>query len=337
MKILIDIYHIPQYNFFRHTIQSLNSKQVDLCCIRRGQLVEIIRKECPGYRLIILRDYKHNKGKYSMLFKIIIPRFIDLLKLIQKERYDLILTAHYQANLAAKILGKPNIAFIDDPRKIAFTIDKISANELFIPCFENGISKTKKFNALKEWAYLSPRYFKANISSLDLYSLKPKEYIFIREVDTKTSNYLNQKQDIILSLANRLNEFKEKVVLSLEIKENKAKYPDEWIILEEPVPDIHSLLFYSKLIISSGDSMAREGGMLGIPSIYCGIREMPANDVLIAKNILFKVAPENLIESCRKIISEHQSMEQQVAFRETLAGEWEDVTELIRNKINQYT
>ena len=55
-------------------------------------------------------------------------------------------------------------------------------------------------------------------------------------------------------------------------------YPKDWILLEEPVEGIHSLIYYSCALISSGDSMAREAALLGVPSYYLGIRyDMPAN------------------------------------------------------------
>ncbi|MBN2524262.1 MAG: DUF354 domain-containing protein [Bacteroidales bacterium] len=337
MKILIDLYHIPQFNFFKNTILNLDKDEVDLCCINRGRLVKIIQKECPGYNLIVLGDYKHNKGRFSMLFRIMIPRVYALHRMIRRNKYDFVITAHYQANLAAKLNRIPNIALIDDPRKIAFDIDKFSTNELYIPCFSNDIPKTRKFNALKEWAYLSPKYFKPNPEILHVYSLKPKEYIFIREVDTSTSNYLSQDKDIILQQAEKISELPQKIVLSLEKKINKPLYPADWIILEEPVSDIHSLMYYSKLVISSGDSMAREGSMLGVQSIYCGEREMPANHVLIEKGMLTKVLPEKLIDSCREILINDKQFMDQDKFRIKLEKDWEDVTNFLINKIKMYT
>ncbi|HKL97017.1 MAG TPA: hypothetical protein VJ856_07080, partial [Paludibacteraceae bacterium] len=67
---------------------------------------------------------------------------------------------------------------------------------------------------------------------------------------------------------------------SLEKKDKFKDYPQHWILLNEPVNDIHSLIYYSFGLISSGDSMAREAALLGVPSYYLGIRySMPANAV----------------------------------------------------------
>lgn len=335
MKILIDLYHIPQFNFFKNTILSLGIDQVDLACINRGKLFPIIKNECPGYNIYVIGDYKYNKGPLSMLFRIIIPRFFRLIRLIRKNKYDFVLTAHYQANLAAWFNHVPNIAFIDDPRKIAFGIDKFSTNELYVPCFKDSIAGTKVFNALKEWSYLSPACFKPNIEILDKYGLKSKEYIFVREVDTKTSNYLGQEKNLILSFANLLR-FSEKIVLSLENKQNRSEYPSDWIILEEPVKDIHSIMYFSRLILSSGDSVAREGSLLGIQSLYCGFRDMPANQVLINKGILKKIEPSAVPSYIKNILGTRTDSINQELFRNGLNNEWEDINNLIWSKIQYY-
>ena len=68
------------------------------------------------------------------------------------------------------------------------------------------------------------------------------------------------------------------VLFSLEEKHRRGEYPEDWILLQEPIEDIHSLMYYSAGLVSSGDSMAREAALLGIPAYYLGKRHsMPAN------------------------------------------------------------
>ena len=120
-----------------------------------------------------------------------------------------------------------------------------------------------------------------------------------------------------------------KVVISLEDKSSLKQYPSDWVILKEPVDAIHSLIYYSKCVISSGDSMAREGAMLGVPSIYCGFREMKANDVMIAKGMLFKKRSEDVPGFLSEIIEGKVKVENQDQFRNKLAAEWIDVNKFI--------
>lgn len=333
-KVLIDIYHLPQFNFFKNAILTFTPEEVDVYCVNRGKLLQVIQHELPNYNIKCIGDYKHNKGMYSMIFKIIIPRIFRLYQEIHSSKYKFILTANYQANFIGKLKGIPNIAFNDDPRKFVFPFLKFSADEVYLPPFGTQYKGVKFFNALKEWSYLSPRYFTPDVSALKFYNLEPKNYIFIREVSTKTSNYLNQDQDIILSVADRFPSDL-KVVLSLENKENTGNYPKNWIILKEPVTNIHSLMYYSNVVVSSGDSVAREGAMLGVPSIYAGIRDMPANEILIKKGMLLKLNAEEIVPTIVEVINGGKKFEIQDNFRKSLFDEWDDITALILNKSEQ--
>ncbi len=200
-----------------------------------------------------------------------------------------------------------------------------------MPSFSKEYRRIKKFKGLKEWAYLSPKYFKPDKTVLTEYGLKEKEYVFFREVSTDTSNYLNQEKNLILQLSQKIK-YEIHVVLSLENKLLKEHFPKDWIILEEPVSDIHSLMYFSKTIVSSGDSMAREGAMLGVPSIYLGNRDMPANKVLMDKGFLQKLT---LYETSEFINSKNESTNQEER-RKLLLNEWSDINDLILGLINKY-
>ena len=333
MKVFIDIYHLPQYNFFKNTIKELGPDVVELGSVERGKLVDIIKHECPDFTLHIIGNYKYNYGPFSMAGIIIMPRLMGLLKIFKTRRFDVVGSAHYQSNLAAKIMGIPNFSILDDPRLGVLQVARASANEFYLPPFENGYKKIKKFNALKEWAYLSPQYYRPNQRVLEEYDLKKRKYIFIREVYTNTSNYLSQEKNLVLKLAGLFQDVR--VVLSLEKKSLTDQFPKDWTVLEEPVSDIHSLMYYSKLVISSGDSMAREGGMLGVPSIYIGNRDMPANRILMKKGILFKKSPEELSEFIEQVDQGSIHVPAQDQFREELLNSWIDVNQFIRNIINR--
>ncbi len=333
-KVLVDLYHLPQYNFFKNVILTFNPNEIDIYCVNRGKLLPVIKYELPDYNVIAVGDYKHNKGMLSMIFKIIVPRIFKLFKEIKPSKYKYIITAHYQANFVGKLKGIPNIAFIDDPRKFVFPLLKLSADEVFVPPFETHFSGVKYFNALKEWSYLSPKYFKPDSSVLNDYGLAPKNYIFIREVSTETSNYLSQDQGAILSIAHDFSS-SIKVILSLENKNAEDQYPDSWIVLKEPVRNIHSLMFYSQVVISSGDSVAREGAMLGVPSIYAGIRDMPANVIMIKKGMLLKLDPEHIVETVSKIVKGKLVFAHQDEFRKMLLEEWDDFTTVLLEKLKE--
>jgi len=340
MNILIDIGHPAHVNFFKNTIKRLqiDGNNILICVLNRGKLPFIVKKEYKGYEIKIVG--KHKGTKLSIIFDANILRFFSLFKICLKYKPDIgISTGSFILGFVLKLFKKPNIFFDDDPdRKLNIILEKLTSTELFFPIFYNSINdyeKIKKFNALKEWAYLSPKYFTPTKDALLKYKLFPKEYIFVREVSTGSLNYVNQKSNIISSIANKLPE-NFKVLFSLEDKSTINLYPEDWILLEEPVDDIHSLIYYSKLLISSGDSMAREGSMLGVPSIYCGIRDMAANKVMIDKGMLFHVNINDVPEFVNKIINEELLLEDQKSFRNKLMEEWIDMPEFIYSNIEKY-
>jgi len=338
MNILIDIGHPAQANFFKNVIKILTKKgyKIIITSINRGKLPEILEKEFPNNQIKIIG--KHKSSKRSIIFEANILRFFQLLNYVIGKKFNIALScgSFITGAIFKFILRKPNIQFDDDPERVKNVfLEKLTSTELFFPPIIKADGKVKIMNALKEWAYLSPTYFAPNSDSLLQYNLNPKEYFFIREVSTSSLNYADQKSNLIASISHLLPK-NFKILLSLEDKSTINLYPKDWILLQEPVDDIHSLIYYSKLLISSGDSMAREGAMLGVPSIYCGIRDMAANKVMIDKGMLFHVYINDVPEVINKIINDALLIENQKDFRNKLKEEWIDVPEFICNIIEKY-
>ncbi len=329
MRVLIDIMHIPHINFLKNAVNLLKGKGVDIkiFCLDRGRNISIAKEEFNGVEVMSLG--KHRGSFLSIIFEANILRFFLIFKHLLFNRYDVGLSVgSFLTGFGLKLFGKPNFQYYDDPEnKKNLFFQRLTATKLFYPSFfkSKGIIN---FNALKEWAYLSPKYFRPVIECLNEYDLKEKEYIFVREVNSNTTNYVGQSSDMISTIANKFPS-KIKVILSLENKERINLYPKSWILLNEPVKDIHSLMYYSKVILSSGDSMAREGAMLGVPSIYCGVREMAANEVMKEKGLLFQLDVNEVPDFISEIFINNKTLLNQKEYRNKLLSEWDDVTEQI--------
>jgi predicted glycosyltransferase len=334
MKILFDIYHLPQVNLFKHSIRTLKTDEVIITTVNRGKLVKVLEFEFPENEIIVLGDYQKNKGFFSMLFKIIIPRLFKLSKVIKKDNVKLVFSSSYQSNVVAKLKGIPNYIFTDDYR-VFHPVIKYFTTKLYMPSFIKPQKKIISFKALKEWAYLSPTYFKADQNVLKDYSLVEKEYVFIREVSTESLNYLHQLKNIVAKIAPSIDS-NINVLFSLENKNERELYPANWIPLKEPIKDIHSLMYYSKCVISSGDSMAREGAMLGVKSMYLGERDMPANTMLMDEGLLKRANVDTFKSKFEEIVNSNNVHEEQSNFREHLNKKWIDVTSLILSVIKKY-
>jgi uncharacterized protein len=336
MKIIIDINHPAHVNFYKSFIQELEKLKIDIVftVLRRGKLVQIVNKEFKNKKIYYCG--KHKGGFLSVIFQANILKFFELLIVILKEKPTIGFGGGYVLGFALKIFGKKNYQFDDDPeRKFMVFLQKITATKVYFPpIIKSNRKKIITYNALKEWSYLSPEYFNPDNTILREYNVKQREYIFVREVSSGSLNYLNQSEGTILSFAYKLPS-NIPILLSLENKDLKNKFPANWVILNEPISDIHSLMYYSKMVISSGDSMAREGAMLGIPGIYCGIREMQANKVLIDKGMMFKCLPHDVPELVNRIFKDEIKFKSQLEFREDLRLEWVNVTKLLLSLVNQ--
>jgi predicted glycosyltransferase len=337
MKILFDIKHPAQLNLFKGLSNELREEnwEVTICYLKRGKLPNIIKSEYAGFNTIAVGG--SNGTRWSILWDGNIKRTLAFLDLIRKENYNICVAASsIPLALAGKIAGIPVIQFYDDPeRKQINQINASLSTQLFFPPIVKKNQKVSVFNCLKEWSYLSPARFKPDEKILWYYGLTSHEYIFIREVSNKSFNYYNQQDGIISGFAGKISPHA-KVVLSLEDKSYADRYPSHWTILQEPVLDIHSLIYFSKLVVSSGDSMAREGAMLGVPAVYCGSRQMKANELLIKAGILQHLPGNNSLPFINNVIEKDFDREKQLNTRKQLLEQWDDMTAFMKEQINRY-
>lgn len=337
MIILFDIKHVAHVNFFKPLINSLvdEGEQVLISYIQRGRLEKIIKSEFSNVESYYIG--RHRGTKWSIIYEANILKFFSALRLLRKKNVSLMLGVDaFVTGFACKLLGIPNLQFYDDPeRKVNLWLEQKTSSELYYPAIKDfSGSKVQTYEALKEWAYLSPTFFEPDLSSIDEYNLKPNEYYFVREVDNGSLNYQGQESGLIAQVSKNFPEGVP-VLLSLENKSQKHLYPENWILLQEPIPLIHSLMYYSKSVISSGDSMAREGAMLGVPSFYVGFREMSANNFIEKEGRFFVASPEELISQLCDLSNDYSSSKKE--YRESLEEKWINVTEMMKSLINKYS
>lgn len=285
MNVWIDICHTPQYNFYKNFILRLadEGNNVMITVLDRGKTPAIIKHELHDIQNVSVNVVgKHRLNKLSAILEANIFRLVKLFSWSSKRKVDIGFSNAFPLACVCWFKKIPCYTFDDDPQvwdyKPKSWCSNISHYCLYEVPNEYKLSpRVKVLRALKEWSYLAPSVFKANIKALDEYNLTPKDYIFLREVSVGTVNYTGQASGAILNIKESLPTDK-KIIFSLEDKSKRDMYPSDWILLQEPVKDIHSLIYYSAALVSSGDSMAREAALLGVPSYYLGIRHsMPAN------------------------------------------------------------
>ncbi len=335
MKILFDIMHPAHINFFKNMIRICREQghEVVITVLNRGKVPSIVRRELPDEEVHVIG--RHRGTRYSILMEANILRFLRMFAFLLRRRPDIGLSVgSFVAGMGFRLLGRRNYQVDDDPERFwNVALEKFTATRLFFP---EGISdnhpRISNFNCLKEWAYLSPRYFEPNAAVLEPYGVREREYIFIREVSTGSLNYMNQAKNPVASISGKFPPGY-KVLLSLEDKSTREQYPAEWIVLREPVEDIHSLMYFSKCVVSSGDSMAREGAMLGVPAVYCGSRDMRANQVLIDRQMLHHLSPDETVRFLHQLAAGEAGVEDQHRRRQALLAEWDDINYLLLREI----
>lgn len=336
-RILIDIKHPAQLNLFRIFAQELRDKNWDVTItyLNRGKIPAIIRREYKGFNTIPVGSSQGTK--WSIIWNGNIKRTMTFMYLLFRYKYDIcVASSSIPLAVASRILNVPVIQFYDDPeRKRINAINARISDQLFFPPIVDKTKKVSVFNCLKEWSYLSPKRFTPNPEVPLAYGLKPYEYVFVREVSNHSFNYFSQADAIVCSFSSSINS-DVAVILSLEDKRIADKFPAHWVLLQEPVKDIHSLIFYSKLLLSSGDSMAREGAMLGVPSIYCGTRTMKANQMLMDLNILHHLPGNSGLKEINSVIVKRFDNDHQAKIRADLLHNWDDMVLFMDTQVNRY-
>ena len=331
MKILIDIVHPADINFFKNAINTLNKKGIDITItIRsRGRMIEILKSELPNMQFTqVGKYYISASGK---LFSVVM-RIFNLLFFLRKKKFDLCTSYGFFVGIASRFYRIPSVIFTDDYEyKLPFYLFKSCGGYLVIPsCIPSTGKNILKYKEFKELAYLHPNYFTPDRKVLNQTGLTPNSYVFIREVSGTSLNYKNMQQMDLPEVIHRLNSLGLEVMLSLEDKTRVDSLKDKCIILEEPVEDIFSLMSFALFTISSGDSMARESCLVGTPTIYTGGRNMSVNMELIEKGCMFKVDEKQALNDAIKNIVENDIKDEtKRTIERAIKHEWMDTTEVI--------
>ena len=341
MNVWVDLGHIPQYNFYKPLILRLakEGKCVYVTYLNRGRMPKIIQAELGNVENVHLFQIgKHRMSRLSVILEANLLRNLQLFIWKIGKHIDVALSNGYQAAFIGWLFGVPSYSYDDDPQTIHYR-PKVLLNKSCNYCIYKYQGKKLSAKAhilpvLKEWAYLSPSVFTPNENVLKQYGVKPREYLFLREVSVGTMNYIGQKAQAIYAIKDLIPQNK-KVLFSLEEKGKRDMYPKEWQLLQEPIEDVHSLIYFSCGLISSGDSMAREASMLGVPSLYLGIRtDMPANKAAIEVAKMYSIDTIDIkqwLNQC--LVSSEELNKRQVKIRERVFNSFIDISEYIYYEI----
>jgi len=337
VKIHFDFVHPSDVNLFKNTILFLKNEghEIFLTLRNRGHLLVIAQEEFKNFEITIIGT--HQKKFFKKLIALI-SREYYFFNYLKKNEIQLSVNQGFSNILSCKLLKIPFIIFEDDYEyKMAFYYAKTFATRDVMPDFIPARGKnTFKYHGFKELAYLHPKIFKPNIEALTNYDLIPESYVFIREISNSSLNYserISFLDDIVKFLKNK----KTKILLSLEDKSLKKQYEKNCIIINEPVQDIYSLIYFACFTISSGDTMAREACLLSNPCIYTGGRIMLMNNPLIEQNIMFfEKTSKDSIDRISYLLKDEKYKGIKESARKQINNEWDNTTDIIIQNINDF-
>jgi hypothetical protein len=337
MKILVDLNHPVDVNFFKNAIRSLTRQhdcQVEITLQPRGKLVPILQRELPDFPFTSIGAYRKSLVGKVLGVAYRFPRFLNH---VRRGGYDVVVSfGGIGICHATFVLGKPSVIFDDDIEYgIGFYPYKWFATRLVMP--EQIPARGKnlvRYRGFKELAYLHPNHFKPDECALQEYGLRPGEYVFVREVSKSSMNYAHLESGQLADVCRRLRTLGLNVVLSLEDKSLLDRFVPHCTILEEPVRDIYSLMHFALLTISSGDTMARESCLTGTPVIYSGGRYMSVNTELKKKGVFFEPDDENpIMKLVGTIIEQNIKQKTREIVHQAFLNEWEDTTKVIVDNV----
>lgn len=268
MNIQIDIGHPAHVHLFKNFAFQMQEKGHKLLFTCRDKEFEIELLNIYGF------SYKSfGKKKTSHTGKIIGLVEFDFKEVVAGLGFkpDVFLShgSIYAAH-AAFLLRKPHISLED-----TFNFEQI---RLYLP-FTTAVltgdyahpsvgKKEIKYAGYHELAYLHPNYFFPDEAVLDFLGVKKNDkYVILRFVAWQATHDYGHKGITYLNKLNAIHEFESyaKVFISSE-----SELPDDLVKYRIKIPPdkMHDALAFSRLLFGESSTMAEEGAMLGVPSIY---------------------------------------------------------------------
>ena len=295
MRILFDIGHPKDVNVFRNVIKLLEKKGHDIKIVARAkENAEQLLNEY-GLDYDVCRYYNHISGKIIGILAI----DIILYRIARKFKPDAFVSpaSPYSAHVS-RLLRKPHLAFPDTEianfvikLMLPFTDEIYTSSSFYLDLGK----KHKRFDSYFELAYLHPKYFKPDKEVIKKYELND-DYIILRlsalasHHDIGASGFSFRNENELKSYIEKLEEYGRVILIS---ETNKWPLIKKYQLKIDP-KDFHQLLFFAKMYIGEGATMASESAILGVPSIYVSSTRRGYLDELEAKyGLVFSISDKN--------------------------------------------
>jgi predicted glycosyltransferase len=284
MKVLLDVGHPKDVNVFKDVISELQ---------HRGHQVMVFARAKENTRRMLedlgidyhLCPYYSNIGGKALGIPI---NDVRLYNFARRFRPDIFVSpgSPYSAHVS-RLLRKPHIAFPDTEiaglvMKLTFPFtDKIYTSTSFY--LDLG-PKQSRFEGYYELAYLHPDHFTPDRTIPEKYGLDGN-YIVLR-LSALASHHDIGAQGFSFGSEAELQDFisgfeKHGRVVVFSETDNWSLIDDHRLDIDPA--DLHDILYFARMYIGEGATMASESAILGVPSIYVSNTRRGYLDELEAK------------------------------------------------------
>ena len=268
MRILVDVGHPGHVHFYKHVIWRLQDRGHEVLISARDKDVTLALLDCFGFPYRILSAI--GNGRWGLVREFL-QREWALLRLIREFDPDIVteIGGLFIAPIC-RLLGRPSIVFTDsEPVPLDKYFTYPFASVICTPdCFMRDLGKRHiRYAGYHELAYLHPDYFRPDPTILNELGVSEGEpFIVLRFVAWKASHDMRQHGFSI--------EVKREIVQTLSrygrvLITSETPLSEEFELYRISVPPhrIHHVLYYARLFMGDGATMATEAGILGTPAV----------------------------------------------------------------------
>lgn len=267
LRILIDMLHPGDPWFFTNVIDTLEKEGHSILITSREKDVTSQLLRNTNRKFVTLT--RASKGGWPGIIAEAIIRELKLLKIAIRFKPHIITGLHdpFVAHVGF-ITGKTSVVFSDsEHQKIMERITFPFSTKVCVGTSYTNKSRSNwlRYAGYHELAYLHPTYFKPDKRILLQFGLQMKKFILVRLVSWDAHHDFGEKgiSDPIALVKNLAKIHPVVLVSEKAVPDSLKKY-----VLNFPPEKIHHLMYFAKLYIGEGATMASEAVVLGTPAVY---------------------------------------------------------------------
>ena len=267
-RIVVDVNHPAHVHFFKHFIVEMRERGHQVLMTASDKDVTINLLNAYGFDFINMGTYGNTILRKIVSVPLMDLRMYDAVRTFRPE--VLLGIASSRAAHTAFVLRKKSIVFDDSEHKGQLWAYLPFASTVVTPsCFKKDFGKKHlRYAGYHELAYLHPHRFTPNPQILDELNLSEDTCFFVlRFVGWGAIHDLGAKgfsEQGKYKLVEELLRYGRVIITSEEgLPRDLQKYG-----LSVPPEKVHDLLYFARMYVGEGATMASEAAVLGSPSIY---------------------------------------------------------------------